>query len=200
MIFIFVLFSGKMSFCRITGEKYCKCQNKMDSIDALQVDIKATMRKLFTDHAVYTKFVINGIVDGSNDVQALLLRLLQNQSDIGDQLAPIIGKENGKILTELLQEHIEFAGEVIMQAKAGNDDRIATKRLFANSRAIASFLSSLSDKLPFSEFKSMFDQHNQFVIDMTVSRLQQDYETEIVQFDAYYNAILEMSDSIVSAF
>ena len=188
-------------YCPVTGETKCKCIDKKPLVSALQIDLKSALRKLFTDHGVYTKFVSNAIVD-KEEVGALVKRLFQNQIDIGNQLKPVIGKEKGAQLSKLLLQHIELASEVI-KAAVKNDKTLLnnnTKKLFVNSKYVAEFLSSLNPvKLPLDDTKKMFDMHNQFVIDMTVARISKQYEKEIQLYDAYYNELLEMSDSIFNA-
>jgi len=51
------------SYCPITNERNCKCLYKQEGISALKVDLRSALRKLFTDHAVYTSFVLKSIVD-----------------------------------------------------------------------------------------------------------------------------------------
>jgi len=165
-----------------------------------------TLRKLFTDHGFYTKFVINSIVDGAPDLEALLERLMQNQKDIGDQVKPIVGEANGNRLTEVLSEHIRLAGEVIKAAKASTLEGRSTtlkgkvRELFRNSDQVAELLSSFNPKaLPYEDMVQMFREHNQFVIDMTMARLTKQYRLEIRILDAYYNQLLRMSDQIFFA-
>ncbi|HSW75823.1 MAG TPA: hypothetical protein VLG50_02170 [Candidatus Saccharimonadales bacterium] len=190
-----------MSYCPITGEQQCKCLYKNDAIHALKVDLKSTMRKLFTDHAVYTSFVLKLIVDKINDNGVYLTRLIENQKDIGNQLKPIIGDKHGNMLTALLTEHIKCAGDV-MKAAVLKSNQLSNniEKLFLNSEQVAKFLTSLNPvKLPLNETKMMFDTHNQFVIDMTTSRIKKDYKREQQLYDAYYNEILAMSDMIYNA-
>jgi hypothetical protein len=187
-------------FCPITGETHCKCITKRTPITSFHVNLKETLRKLFTDHAVYTKFTIDNIVDGSSATDAFLARLLVNQKDIGDQLAPIVGVQNGRRVTNVLTEHIKLAGKVITIAKNGGDLDAAIANLFKNSDEVAAVLSSLNPQaLPLEAVKKMFKAHNQFVIDMTVARIKGMHREEVMIYDAYYNEILDMSDAIYAA-
>lgn len=187
--------------CPITGEVNCKCIKNRIHVNPLKVDLKAAMRKLFTDHAVYTKFTLNSVVDNTADVDANTERILQNQVDIGQQLEPIIGRKNSKVLTELLQEHIKLAKTVIVDATNDdpnlNDD---VERLFQNSDDVAAFLYQLNpEKLPYEVVRKMFREHNQHVIDMTLARLGNEFEKEVMLYDSYYNQMLEVSDAIFNA-
>lgn len=191
-------------YCAVTGEVHCKCEGEKEGIPAIKVNMRETMRKLFTDHAVFTKFVLQAIVDAHPGVTSLLTRLKQNQTDIGDQLKPIIGVKLATKLSDLLLEHITLAGEVITAASDDLADKTtlesAITKLMENSGRVAEFLTSLNPvKLPAKETHEMFDMHNQFVIDMTLARIAGNWEKEIVLYDAYYNEILSMSDAINDA-
>lgn len=189
------------TFCPTTGEVHCKCLTPKIRISSLKVDLKSALRKLFTDHGVYTAFVLKSIVDGISDVPVFLDRLLLNQEDIGDQLKPIVGDAKGNLLTDVLTEHINLAGDVITAATKNDptlNDKI--KKLFENSDEVARVLTSLNpSKLPYPITQKMFHTHNQFVIDMTVARIKKNYEEEQRLYDAYYNELLEMSDAIYNA-
>ena len=196
-------------YCPITGECHCKCGKDQEPISALQVDLTSTLRKLFTDHAVYTKFVINAIIDGTADIKALLPRLMQNQVDIGDQLKPIIGNKSS-VLIKLLQKHIELAGATVTEIAQDStyfdsdvvSDSIqeAINNQLWNGNQVASFLSALNSEVLGKEMvESMFQQHNMFVVMMAMKRKEKDYVQELVLYDAYYNQILEMSDAISNA-
>jgi hypothetical protein len=167
-----------------------------------EIDLKSTIRKLFTDHAVYTSFVLKSIVDHHDaDTKVLLPRLLQNQKDIGEQLKPFIGSSKGNKLTKVLTEHIQLAGAVIKDATYNNPQlEQDIKKLFNNSDDVAMVLTSINPELlPYEDTQMMFIIHNEFVIDQTLARLSKDYQQEQKLYDAYYNEILLMSDLIADA-
>lgn len=189
------------SYCPVTNEYNCKCLPKQTGISALKVDLRSALRKLFTDHGVYTAFVLKSIVDNGKDTYVFLNRLLMNQKDIGDQLKPIIGIEKGNKITEVLTLHIKLAGDVITAAK-NRDNNLQDKinLLFSNSNIVAETLTSLNPiVLPFEVTQDMFHVHNQFVIDMTISRISGDFLKEQQLYDAYYNELLILSDNLFSA-
>ena len=61
------------------------------------------MRKLWTDHVVWTRDYIIAAVGGHPDQQAAANRLLRNQDDIGRAIAVYYGKPAGDKLTALLR-------------------------------------------------------------------------------------------------
>jgi len=70
--------------CKITGELYCKCGYERPFLTEVEQDLRWTLNKLFTDHAVYTVFVIRSMIDEDGDVAVQTERLLQNQTEISD--------------------------------------------------------------------------------------------------------------------
>src|SRR5262245_34370707 len=66
------------------------------------VTLRQDMRKLWTDHVIWTReYIVSAIAD-SPDAQAAANRLMQNQEDIGAAVAAYYGKPAGDTLTTLL--------------------------------------------------------------------------------------------------
>ena len=72
---------------------------KTEAADQLRTDL----RKLWEDHAMYTRNVILNIIDNLPGTDEAVIRLLQNQVDIGNAIKPIYGADAGNKLTELLK-------------------------------------------------------------------------------------------------
>lgn len=47
--------------------------------------------------------------------------------------------------------------------------------------------------------RSMFHTHNQFIIDITMSRSSGNFRQEQQLYDSYYNEILKLADAITNA-
>jgi len=190
-----------MSYCGRTGEKNCKCFDPIKPMSAKQIDLNQTLRKLFSDHGVYTAFVLKSIVDHQPDTKVFLTRLLANQKDIGDQLKPILGAKASALLTKVLTEHIQLAGAVITAAT--NKDKTLNQKieaLFRNSDEVAKVLTSVNPELlPLNVTSDMFHKHNEYVISMTQYRIAKKYKKEQETYDSYYNELLMMADAIYNA-
>ena len=200
MINISLFFLYKMT-CRVTGELHCKCYHKKPR--TIPIDVGTTLRKLFTDHAVYTRFVILSIENNLDDIDVMLKRLLINQDDIGEYLGYILGKTRICLkLSKLLKEHILLAGRVIKMSyghKKGTAKII--KKLFANGDKISELLHSIApEKLPLRTLIKMFRMHNKFVISMVKARLSKSWSKDQKLYDAYYNEMLDMANAIISVF
>jgi len=87
---------------------------------AAAVSLKQDMRKLWTDHVVWTRDYIIAAVGDQPDAKAAANRLMKNQEDIGNAVATFYGAPAGQQLTTLLKEHITIAVDLIQAAKAGD--------------------------------------------------------------------------------
>src|ERR1051326_995978 len=83
-------------------------------------NLRQDMRKLWTDHVVWTRDYIIAAVGDQPDAPAALNRLMKNQDEIGRAVAKFYGDSAGQQLTTLLKEHIAIAGDLVKAAKAGD--------------------------------------------------------------------------------
>src|SRR5215472_7979698 len=72
---------------------------------ASAVALHQDMRKLWTDHVVWTRDYIVAAVGDQPDATTAANRLMKNQEDIGAAMAQFYGKAAGDQLTTLLKEH-----------------------------------------------------------------------------------------------
>src|SRR5262245_36096288 len=112
--------------------------------------LRQDMRKLWTDHVVWTRDYIIAAVADQPDAQAAANRLMTNQEDIGNAIATYYGKPAGDKLTSLLKEHISTAVDVIKFAKVGDkaSQKQADDKWHKNGEDIADFLSKANPNWP----------------------------------------------------
>ena len=117
---------------------------------AAQVAYHDQMRKLWEDHVTWTRLAIVTFADGSPGFNATAARLLQNQTDIGNAIAPFYGTAAGQQLSALLHDHITIAVELLQDAKAGDTAAFdaAKIRWYANANQIADFQQPTRDSGP----------------------------------------------------
>jgi len=160
--------------------------------------LRQDMRKLWTDHVVWTREYIVSAVDNRPDQQAAAARLMKNQEDIGAAVAAYYGPPAGATLTELLTAHISIAVGLIKAAKAG--DRPAHQKADQlwrrNGEDIADFLSKANPNWPRATLVAMMNTHLSTTTDEVVARLTKNWEQDVRAFDAVYQHILVMSDAL----
>jgi hypothetical protein len=161
--------------------------------DQFRRDVNA----LWEDHITWTRLYIVSAVDGLKDVDVTAARLLRNQTEIGDAIKPFFGDEAGNQLTDLLNEHILIAADLIAAAKSGDDNAVAktSKAWYRNGNQIADFLAGAGVG-PRADLRSMMTGHLDTTLAEAVARLQGDYEAEIKAYDEVRSHIHHMADAL----
>jgi hypothetical protein len=161
-------------------------------------DLHAAMRKLWTDHVVWTRDYIVAAVGDQPDTQAAAARLMKNQEDIGGAVAKFYGDSAGQQLTSLLKEHISIAVDLIKAAKAG--DKAAQQQADAkwqqNAVQIADFLSKANPNWPRETLVDMMKMHLATTTDEVVARLTKNWDADVKAYDKVYDHILKMADTL----
>ena len=195
--------------CPVSGEAHCKClilSPMIANIESkLPKDLKSILRKLFSDHVIWTRAVIeSSIPEKHPSLSSFTKRLVENQKDIGDTLKPIIGASNGTRLTALLTEHISLAGKAAATLGTSGPKSSRLKsiiaKIFENSDRVGDLLSSLNRaKLPLKMVQHMFREHNQFVLNLATLRYKKNWPKFVSVFDGYYCHMLAFSDALFLA-
>jgi hypothetical protein len=161
-------------------------------------DLKMTMRKLWTDHTVWTRDYIIAAVDDRPDAMAAANRLMKNQEDIGNAIAGYYGAPAGQQLTSLLKQHISIAVDLIKAAKAGDKgaQKQADDKWQANAVDISTFLAKANPNWPKATLVDMMKKHLSTTTAEVVARLTHDYDADVRAYDAVYDHILMMSDAL----
>jgi len=160
--------------------------------------LKQDMRKLWTDHVVWTRDYIVAAVGDQPDAQAAATRLMKNQDDIGGAVAKYYGDSAGRQLTSLLKQHISIAVDLIKAAKAGDKaaQQQADTKWQKNGEEIADFLSKANPNWPRATLADMMKKHLSTTTDEVVARLSKKWDEDARAFDAVYDHILHMSDAL----
>lgn len=155
-------------------------------------------RKLWIDHVLWTRNFIISDIDGLEDKQKVLERLLKNQEDIGSSIKPYFGDEAGEKLTSLLKEHISIAGQVVDAVKGGNKTDIDkySKLWYKNADAITDYLNRINPEWSISELKDLLYRHLQLLTEQVMARKNKDWAADIVSYDAGEEHILKMADTL----
>jgi hypothetical protein len=160
--------------------------------------LREDMRKLWSDHVIWTREYIVSAIDGSPSANAAAARLLKNQDDIGAAVAGFYGKDAGDALTGLLKQHIMIAVDLIAAAKASDQVKYsAADQLWRrNGEEIADFLSRANSNWPRAALADMMAAHLATTTKEVVARLNKKWDEETAAFDDVYDHILHMSDAL----
>jgi hypothetical protein len=160
--------------------------------------LRQDMRKLWTDHVVWTRAYIIAAVADQPDAPAAAARLLKNQEDIGAAVGAYYGKTAGDQLTALLKDHILIAVDLITHAKSGDKAAFAetNTRWAQNGNDIADFLSTANPNWPRETLRQMMKLHLSTTTEEVVARLTKNWESDVRAFDVVYDHMLTMADAL----
>ena len=159
-------------------------------------ELHDAMRRLWTDHVVWTREYVVAAVAGTPDASAAAKRLVRNQEDIGRAIVPFYGQAAGDKLTSLLKEHITIAVDVVNAAKLNNQSAFgdANNKWKQNASDIAMFLAKANPNWPAPALVDAMTMHLETTTREVVARLQRKFDEDVAAFDAVYEHILHMSD------
>ena len=162
------------------------------------VRLKENMRRLWSDHVVYTRLYIIDAVDNTGAANVTLTRLLRNQDDIGNAVAQYFGAPAGSQLASLLKSHIAIAGELVAAAKAGDNARVADadRRWHSNAVDIATFLANANSNWSRDDLIAMLNEHLMLTTQEATARIRKDYSTGEATFDRIYTQAMNMADAL----
>jgi hypothetical protein len=170
---------------------------RKDKIDPLV--FRQAVRKLWEDHVTWTRVYIIAALADLPEADAAAERLLKNQEHIGDAIKPFYSDEAGEQLTSLLKDHILTAVDLLAAAKSGDSAKFdeANERWYENADKIAAFLHRANpDHWPLADMKSMMRSHLDLTLEEASSRLNEDWEGDIVAYDKVHDEILHMADML----
>jgi len=178
------------AFSSFAEEKTCEPKKN--------VMLEQTMRKLWSDHVIWTRQYIVGTVARYKDTPAAAERLLKNQDDIGSAIASYYGKKAGATLAKLLKDHIMIATEVVNAALENSSENLkkADKKWHNNADDIADFLSKANPNWSRLDLKSMLYRHLDLTTKEVKLRIGKNWKEDVVNFDNVYDQALKMADTL----
>ncbi len=165
--------------------------------NAKEAELRLAMRKLWEDHAQWTRFYIISVAHDLPDKDVTAERLLANQTDIGNAFKTYYGNEAGDQLTALLRDHILGAAKLLDAAKAGDQARVdaASQEWNDNGKAIAAFLNKANGQhWPLDTAQSIMQMHLDQTVKEAQDRLGGNYVEDIRDYDIVHDHILDMAD------
>ena|SRR5271170_2102776 len=158
------------------------------------VELRHNMRKLWSDHAFWTREYIIHTLDESPAKYAAEARLMRNQENMGRLFSIYYGHHVGHHLTKLLKEHITITSDLIDAVKSKCSCHPIKHKWFANANRIAHFLHECNDWWPLPLLQKMMYHHLDLIYNEIVSYNEQKFKKSAVDFEKVYLEIIQMSD------
>ena len=166
-----------------------------------RIKLYTTMRSLWDQHMEWTWSTVVAFATDSPALPATLDRLLANQADIGNAVAPFYGAKAGDRLTALLTTHITQAVPVLQAAKAGDQGALdeALDDWYANAQDIADFLSRANPRNWHRDaMREMMMTHITQTTAYASAVLSGDYQGAIATYDQAQAHMSDMADTLSS--
>jgi hypothetical protein len=168
-----------------------------NAISPAAASLKLALRRLWSDHVIWTREYVVAAVAGTPDAGAAATRLLKNQEDIGNAVVPVYGEAAGKALTDLLKQHIMIAVDLVTAAKSGDNTSFEEndRKWTANAEEIARLLSGANPQnWPQADVSDLLMQHLNLTKSEVVARLQGKWDDDVAAFDQIFTEILTVAD------
>ena len=143
------------------------------------------MRTLWDQHMQWTYDTVVAFAANSPGLQPTIDRILSNQVDIGNAIAPYYGEAAATQLTDLLTTHIKEAVPVLTAAKAGDTPALnkAVQAWYANAQDIADFLAKANPNWKKGDMRNMMKSHITQTIGYASDILTGNYAKAISDYD-----------------
>jgi hypothetical protein len=173
-------------------------QKSINSMTGNQLEISNTIRRLWMEHVLWTRFFIISNVFDLPDLQVVTQRLLQNPDDFAKVLQGFYGTNAAIKFRQLFTEHLLIAADLVGAAKDGDTRQVDEQRRvwYKNAAEIASFLASANPFWSERTWKDLLFEHLRMTENEAVYTLSAQYEKSIKEYDSIQAEALEMADDM----
>jgi len=199
---LFVALFGVLVAVAVSGGHDAAAQGasaKHKPVSQAELALRTDMRRLWEDHITWTRLAIISLTTEAPDTAATVGRLLENQADLGDAIAPYYGRAAGDELTRLLRGHILIAADLVGAAVAGDGAGVedAQARWSTNAGEIAAFLAAANPRSwTAEELSAVLHEHLRLTTDETLARLAGDWEADVAAYDEIHLHALGLADAL----
>jgi len=158
--------------------------------------LKLQMRKLWTDHIIFTRQFIVDLIDDIPSIDYTTDRLIKNQEQTGNCFRSFFGDVAADNIVSLLKEHINIATDLLKAIKSGNVSEASNfeDQWTLNVENISTFLGTINKYYCIDELSDVFKTQLILTKYQFIARMDGDYSADILYFDMGLNHILRISD------
>jgi hypothetical protein len=163
-----------------------------------KAELRTTLRRLFEERVAYTRNAIISVLGNTPDLDAVTVRLMKNQDDIGNALRPYYGDDAATRLSALLKDHVTLGVAAIKAAKTGEKGKLAAaeKNWSDNGSAIAAFLSATNPNWQKTAVEQTLQKHADITKRDVTARLVRDWAADIKDYDDSHQQMLAFADML----
>ena len=143
------------------------------------------MRKLWADHAIWTRQYAVSALDNAADMVEAKERLLKTPDNTGNSFVPYYGEGTGRKLAELLGKHVLLGVDLIEFAKTRHQKNFETQdsKWTVNADEIPGFLSKTNPHWTKDDMFDLLHQHLTLTRKQVEARLDKRRDDDVAAFD-----------------
>lgn len=165
-------------------------------LNCYQLQLSNTIRQLWMEHVLWTRFFILSTAFTLPDLQFVTARLLQNPVDFARVLQPFYGEQTAAQFKQLLTDHLMIAAQLVNAAKSGDTAQVdeQRRRWYENAEAIAKFLASINLFWSETQWRVLLFDHLRMTENEAVFILTGQYDKGINEYDHIQAEAINMAD------
>ncbi|HHU17658.1 MAG: hypothetical protein ACOX4V_00095 [Anaerovoracaceae bacterium] len=161
-----------------------------------QLQLSNTIRQLWMEHILWTRFFILSTAFDLPDLQFVTERLLRNPDDFARALRPFYGERTAMQIRQLFTDHLLIAAQLVNASKSGDTVQadLQRRRWYDNAEDIAKFLASINRFWSESQWRDLLFEHLRLTENEAGFILTGQYENSIKEYDSIQAEALNMAD------
>ena len=175
-------------------------RNRMAVSRPSPAELRDILRKLWSDHVLWTRAFILSTAFDLGDLSAVTNELLRNPAHFADVLKPIYGEENAKAFETLLKDHLMIAAQLVGAFKKGDIAAAEAehKKWYANADAIANALPQINPNWDMATWQKLLYDHLNMTENEAAQILGGKFEESIRQYNQIEDEALKMADTMAN--
>ena len=159
------------------------------------------LRSLSLEQVYWTRMAISSLIQGSDESDFILKRLLRNSKDMVETLRPYFGPDKSDQYGDLLNKQMKITVEFVNATRDRDENALksAVQRWFKNADEVSLLESSAVSGLSPEARKAMWYNLLNLTKDETIQMLGRDHNASIDTFDRIEERAIIMADSLADA-
>ncbi len=162
--------------------------------------LRSAMRGLFFDRASFVRFFLTDSIEGLASQPDTVARLMKNNQDIGQAIAPFYGEPAAAQLTGLLDLGLADAAAAVEAAMANDSVAFEAARdsWYAHADETAEFLAAANPAWPVADLKAMLRGCVDDALAEAGARLADDWAADVAAHDTLRTQARAVADALGS--
>ncbi len=199
-VIIFIIYIKKRNReKKQTEEKYLVRKEAVkDKVTEKEKQLSNYLRKLFAEHALWTKNYMNSFLTNAPNIDDTAKRVQKNQEQIGRALGMWYGTDAGKKIGQLFLKHISYFELMLkeMLEKNKNGSIIAEKRWHDATNQLVDYITSINPKINVTALSQNFKTYNENITSAATAKYRKKHSEEITSFDKINNQAEVIADML----